>query len=104
VAAFDAYVMVDWSDPRRAEVSHIWPFEATSPGQRRPFLLHAEIWPGMVTLDRQLHPIKDAAQVLTTVRSLAARDLAGDLRAELDQPRRLAESRCLDEEGWILGA
>lgn len=94
-------------DPRRAAVSRVWPFEATSPGRRRPFVLHVEIWPGMVPLERTLHPVKDASQVLTTVRSLAARDAAGDLRAALDRPRRLDGTRaaaCLGEEGWILGA
>src|SRR5262249_4565632 len=71
-------------DARRAEVSRVWPFEATSPGTDRPFVLHVEIWPGMVPLERSLHAIKDAAQVLTMVRSLAARDDAGELRGALD--------------------
>ena len=94
-------------DPRRADVSRVWPFEATWPGRRRPFALHVEIWPGMVALDRGLHPVKDAAQVLTMVRSLAARDIAGDLAAALERPRRVAPARIesrLGEEGWILGA
>src|SRR5262249_52039732 len=94
-------------DTRRADVSRVWPFEATSPGTVRPFVLHVEIWPGMIALDRALHPVKDAAQVLSMVRSLAARDAAGDLAAELDEPRRLPAARalsCLGEEGWVLGA
>ena len=94
-------------DARRAAVSRVWPFEATSPGRQRPFVLHVEIWPGMVPLERTLHPIKDAAQVLTMVRSLGARDTTGELHAALDRPRRLAEAHaacCLGEEGWILGA
>jgi len=92
---------------RRADVSRVWPFEAASPGRHRPFVLHVEIWPGMVPLGRALHPVKDAAQVLTMVRSLAVRDAVGELRAELERPRHLAEAQtaaCLDEEGWILGA
>ncbi len=89
---------------RRAAVSRVWPFEATSPGRHRPFVLHVEIWPGMVPLERTLHPVKDAAQVLTMVRSLAASDGAGELEAALDRPRRLTARHCLDEEGWILGA
>lgn len=91
----------------RAPVSRIWPFEATAPGRRGPFVLHTEIWPGMVAVDREVHRIKDAAQVLATVSSLAARDAAHELSAELDRPRRLAARealRGLDEEGWILGA
>ena len=44
----------------------------------------------MVLLERAPHPIKDAAQVLTMVRSLAARDDAGELAGVLDEPRRLA--------------
>src|SRR5262249_17422500 len=76
-------------DARRAEVSRVWPFEAASPARRRPFVLHVEIWPGMVPLERTLHPVKDAAQVLTVVRSLAERDAAGDLEAVLDRPLRL---------------
>ncbi len=94
-------------DARRADVSRVWPFEASSPGRRRPFVLHVEIWPGLVVLERGLHPVKDAAQVLTMVRWLAAGDAAGELNTALDGPRRLAEqhgARCLDEEGWILGA
>src|SRR5262249_8593099 len=94
-------------DARRAEVSRVWPFEATSPPPRGPFVLHVEIWPGMVPLERSLHAIKAAAQVLTMGRALAARDDAGELSGVLDHPRRLANGharRCLDEEGWILGA
>ena len=94
-------------DTRRADMSRVWPFEAASPGRQRPFVLHVEIWPGMVPLERALHPVKDAAQVLTMVRSLAARDAAGELRAALERPRRLTGTRaaaCLGEEGWILGA
>ena len=90
-------------DARRAEVSRVWPFEATSAGRQRPFVLHVEIWPGMVPLEQTLHPVKDAAQVLTMVRSLGARDAGGELLATLDRPRRLA-STVLGEEGWILGA
>ena len=76
--------------PRRSDVSRVWPFEATSIGASRPFVLHVEIWPSMVLLERAPHPIKDAAQVLTMVRSLAARDDAGELAGVLDEPRRLA--------------
>jgi hypothetical protein len=93
--------------PRRADVSRVWPFETASPGSARPFVLHVEIWPGIVPLERALHPIKDAAQVLAMVRSLAARDDAGELARLLAEPRRTAgahAARCLDEEGWILGA
>lgn len=94
-------------DARRAAVSRVWPFEAPPPGRHRPFVLHVEIWPGIVPLERTLHPVKDAAQVLTMVRSLAARDAAGELHAALDRPRRLAKGHavcCLGEEGWVLGA
>ncbi len=85
----------------------MWPFEATSVERRRPFVLQAEIWPGMIPLERTLHPIKDAAQVLTMVRALAGRDDAGELDAALDRPRRLADRHarsCLDGEGRILDA
>ena len=94
-------------DALRSGVSRVWPFEATTVPRRGPFVLHTEIWPGMVPLERTLHSIKDAAQVLTMVRALAARDHAGELRAALDRPRRLGDAHathCLDEEGWILGA
>ena len=70
-------------DARRAAVSRVWPFEVTAPGRQRPFVLHVEIWPGMVPLERTLHPVKDAAQALTMVRSLGARDAAGELNAAL---------------------
>jgi hypothetical protein len=94
--------------PRRSDVSRVWPFEATAaPRSHGPFVLHVEIWPGLVRFGRGVHPIKDAAQVLTMVQSLATFDDAGTLRIMLAEPRRLASARAghaLDEEGWVLGA
>jgi molybdopterin molybdotransferase len=61
----------------------VWPFE---PATRRIVL--AETYPSMFPLTVP-HPIKDASQVLSTVRAI--------------NPAMLAAPR-VTEEGWILGA
>jgi precorrin-8X/cobalt-precorrin-8 methylmutase len=69
--------------------------------------VHAEIWPGVVPLDAHLHPIRDAAQVLTLARRFAELDDQGELGALFDVPSGLGPDElatCVAEEGWILGA
>jgi hypothetical protein len=67
--------------------SAVWPFEDVS----RARIVHAEIWPSLWPL-RVSHPVKDAAQVETTVLALLRADDDG-LLVDRDA-----------EEGWILGA
>lgn len=98
-------------DEALAPVSKVWPFEtgftARVPPKYGPFIVHAEIWPGIVPVDTDLHQVRDAAQVLTLARYLASLDDAGELASWFAQPNDLAPHEvdaCLNEEGWILGA
>lgn len=98
-------------DAGLAAWSRVWPFETgftpdPSPA-RGPFVLHAEIWPGVVPLEPERHAVRDAAQVLTLAHHLARLDEQGKLGALFDLPKDLdpATTRaCIAEEGWILGA
>jgi precorrin-8X/cobalt-precorrin-8 methylmutase len=98
-------------DPRLAAFSLVWPFE-TGFGASRfredgPFILHAEIWPGVLDLDSDGHPIRDARQVLALVQWARGLDQRGQLAREFEAPPTLAAdevAECVDEEGWILGS
>lgn len=96
--------------PDLAACSRVWPFEtgftANPLPDVGPFVLHAEIWPGAVELDEGLHPVRDAAQVLTLARRLAEIDAQEGLGDWFAEPADLApgvRDACLAEEGWILG-
>jgi len=86
--------------------SQVWPFETgwLCPTNRRPFVLHAEIWPGAITVTRGLHAVKDAAQMLSYVNWAARLDVAGDLSERFNP---LGNATPPDDvrqcEGWILG-
>ena|SRR5208283_5692792 len=97
--------------------SQVWPFEtgftATPAPPRGAFVLHAEIWPGVVadqtkqllTADPSL--IRDQAQVRALCQWAEALDDAGKLGEFFDQPLGLTAQqiqRCFQEEGWVLGA
>jgi precorrin-8X/cobalt-precorrin-8 methylmutase len=90
--------------PSLAEVSTVWPFELTDPALdvRRPLIVHAEIWPGVVPLDNTLHSIRDAAQVWTLARAFSRLDHRGELGQLFRLPN--PDPVVCDEEGWILGA
>jgi hypothetical protein len=102
--------------PLLRDLSLLWPFE-TGFGEilaagRCPFVIHAEIWPGVVQQqaeqilrdDSQL--IKDQAQVRAMCLWADSQDAAGTLAPFFSPPNlSLAElERCVNEEGWILGA
>ena len=98
-------------DPELQSMSQVWPFETgfavkpVPPG--RPFILHAEIWPGVVydMLDPAI-PIKDQQQVRAMVDWLARLDAANELPPLFGTPSGLSGDRLsnvLDEEGWIFG-
>ena len=96
--------------PGLAPHSRVWPFETgfvadPEPG-RRPFILHAEIWPRVAPFEDDPTKVKDQIQVECLVRWLAQQDDAGTLGTLLAAPRLTDAQRaaCVCEEGWILGA
>ena len=98
-------------DPALIDISLVWPFETgfTSlpiPDQG-PFILHTEIWPGMVSdrLDPSI-AIRDQAQVRAVVHWLDDLDNAGKLGKLFSAPANLSSealNACLEEEGWMFG-
>jgi len=93
-------------DRELAPNSKVWPFETgwTCPRDTKPLVVHAEIWPGAIAVDRQLHQVKDAAQMLSYVLWAAQMDVAGELGMFFDPdgvPEGLAAAA---SGGWILGA
>lgn len=97
--------------PDLAAFSRVWPFETgftpTPTPSQGAFILHAEIWPGVIgdpVLDGR---IRDQAQVRGIVEWLAKLDSAGELGTFFDSPDGLsvdAEKGCVEEEGWIIGS
>lgn len=99
-------------DPELRAVSRVWPFETgfglEPPPFGTPFILHAEIWPGVVNdrLDPTL-AIRDQAQVRAMVEWLDELDTANELLPMFGTPTGLSDEslrRVLDEEGWIFGS
>lgn len=99
-------------DPELTAISRVWPFEtgftSTPTPVAGPWILHAEIYPGLLAdaLDPTL-AIRDQAQVRAVARWLRDLDADGRLGARFAAPPELsAESLalCVQEEGWILGA
>jgi len=66
----------------------------------------AEIWPSAFPLDASVSPIRDEAQVVSTLRAMADRQQAGWGRW-FDPPSvgtsGSVRHSALEEEGWILG-
>lgn len=97
--------------------SRVWPFETlftqTLPVTHGPFILHAEIWPGVVNERVQsiteTNPtiIRDKAQVRAMCEWAAELDSQDLLKQFFAKPNGLNPQQiqtCLEEEGWILGA
>jgi hypothetical protein len=88
--------------------TQVWPFTtgfvADPTGGRDETIVHAEIWPGAIDVDLGLHPVRDAAQVLSLCRWAADLDRAGAL-GPLFAPSLPDEvsATAVAEEGWILG-
>lgn len=131
---FDAYLAVDWSSSRTpgpanptrdatwvgeraapdvtlSGFSRVWPFETgftpKPTAEEGPFVLHVEIWPGVVPdpLDALVR-IRDQAQVRAMVCWLSTLDERGELGVLFDTPDVLppeAVASCVSEEGWIVG-
>ena len=85
----------------------VWPFETRLrvPARSAGGVI-AEIWPRAIPLDRSLHPVDDAAQVLSYARWAAAQDAAATLGAWFAKNDLDAATRATAEsaEGWVLGA
>jgi hypothetical protein len=100
-----------------AHVSRVWPFETgfaqTSFPKHGPFILHAEIWPGVVEpqvkeiMKGKPGLIRDKAQVRAMAEFAEYRDRQGKLGVLFETPKGLDEDKvriCVQQEGWILGA
>lgn len=90
--------------------SQVWPlgtgFTSEPVPPSGPFILHAEIWPGILDqLDTT--GIRDQAQVRELSRMLRQWDESGRLQTCFARPTDLTDEQeriCVDEEGWILGS
>lgn len=94
--------------PALVHRSEVWPFTtgltSDPTGGRADVIVHAEIWPSTFDLERDLHDVKDAAQVMTVCRRLAEADAVGRLGDVFAPPVDAADvERVVAEEGWILG-
>jgi hypothetical protein len=97
--------------PDLRDHSAVWPFEtgfaAPREAERRPLILHAEIWPSLAPLEQPAGMVRDQAQVESLVRWLAGKDEVGELATLFDAPTGLTPDEiesCVQEEGWTLGA
>ena len=103
--------------PELAWFSRVWPFEtgftADPSPDRGPFVLHSEIWPGVVKVrtknllnaDKTL--IQDQAQVRAMCQWAKEIDDNGQLGRRFDKPTGLTTEQiqaCVQHEGWVLGA
>ena len=92
-------------DPELAPSSRVWPFEtgfrAAPVPTSGPFVLHAEIWPGIGDVEPRPGEIRDARQVAALVEEFVRLD-AEDAFGSLFAPS--ADGAAASEEGWILGA
>jgi len=103
-------------DPALRRRSLVWPFEtgftASPVPEPGPFLVHAEIWPGVLNrwinpwLQRHPDVVKDRGQVRALCWWAATLDARGQLACLFDRPEGVAPAeveQCEDEEGWVLG-
>lgn len=102
--------------PQLQHCSKVWPFEtqftnAPSPATG-PFILHAEIWPGVVRAQATLlladnqQLIKDQAQVRAMCNWASGLDMQGNLGQYFAGPQALTPAQvqlCTEQEGWVLG-
>lgn len=93
------------TDDQFRDCSQIWPFETgwDCPVAPRPFVLHAEIWPGAIEVNQNLCTIRDAAQVLSYVYWAAQMDIDGNLAAFFNPHSVMPSYGVQDCEGWVLG-
>jgi precorrin-8X/cobalt-precorrin-8 methylmutase len=105
------HVMALRNDPGLALVSRVWPYEtglALPLREDRDYLIvHAEIYPSLLSVQAAIGEVKDAAQVRTMATHFAALDDAGELSRLFKGPAYLTDAdreRIEGEEGWTLGA
>ncbi|THH37609.1 hypothetical protein [Neolewinella litorea] len=91
-------------------VSRIWPFESLNVsvggGATGAVILHAEIYPSLLTLPRRKGQILDREQVRSYVAWLQDHQREGTLGQLLDQPwgeKGKIHKRVTEHEGWVLG-
>ncbi|MBB4079445.1 hypothetical protein GGR28_002070 [Lewinella aquimaris] len=85
--------------------SFIWPFEEHWAGNAGAMILHAEIYPSMITLPLT-DAIRDREQVESYVRWLRDRQQREELRGLLHRPWGTGDKlhrRVVNHEGWVLG-
>jgi uncharacterized protein (TIGR02246 family) len=95
-----------------AAISKVWPLETgftSAPvPESGPFILHAEIWPGILdALDESGASCRDEAQVRELCRLFRDLDATDCLRELFERPTGLTDEQvriCEGEEGWTLGS
>jgi hypothetical protein len=100
-----------------AERSAVWPFEtnftSTPTPKTGPYIVHAEIWPGVVKnavasiTENQKTAIRDKVQVQAMCQWATDLDLKNKLGQIFNTPEGLDRNQiqtCIEHEGWILGA
>ncbi|WP_420458337.1 hypothetical protein [Neolewinella sp.] len=91
--------------PELTQVSGIWPFETGGGGAGAKKIVHAEIYPSMLSRPG-LDAIPDREQVNTYVAWLQARQRMGELQGLLERPwgnDAAVHRQVTEHEGWILG-
>ena len=99
------------NDAVLAAVSPVWPFETglvalPSRPKRDYLIVHAEIYPSLLPIQRTTGEVKDAVQVRTMAARFVALDDAGELTALFAGATCLTpedRERIEREEGWTLG-
>ena len=94
------------SDPEFAGKIAVWPFETRFAEAIAAPIVLAEIYPGLVDIEKGEKSCLDEAQVDTLAELFARLDAADRFGPLLDVPRDLSEDdlvAVLDEEGWIVG-
>lgn len=84
----------------------VWPFTTGfhAPRLEADSIVVAEVWPSMFDIGDVRDRVRDAAQVSTTARWMAATDAAGGLAALFSLEMSLEVSAAaVAEEGWVLG-
>jgi hypothetical protein len=84
----------------------VWPFDTglePSPAEEcEDAVVIAEVWPSAFGVDRDRHPVVDAAQVAHVSAAMVTADRRGELPRWF-APLIFDEKVILDEEGWVLG-
>ena len=99
------------SDEHLAPYSRIWPFTTgfadPTTDANGPSVVHAEVFPSCIEVNKSLHNVKDACQVESLVRIARDRDAENSLVGAFRLPASLhgneeAIGQVVASEGWIL--